>query len=485
MFHSTNVLAQEETQLIINGNMTRELSELNNRTIILKDNAYLTIKNVYFEYIFNRSLHTFEINLYDNANLEIINSTLPAGISLYNSSSVAIVNSTVFHASWCRVHNSYHNGSGIFVHDHSTFNTMNSKIGYIRSKGRNSGTVQGGSVMEIWTSSQESDMELLVDVKNCSVNRVHLNQPNIQVSSIRNGYHDELVIDHKLGTVIHLQESDLVDGLSLTYRDSPIEIDNSDIFVLVSHGCPRVEVFDSYIWDIVLWDSENVELGNCTVDYFTSINDNIVEINLNRTNIGRFDGHVSHFYRLNAIKSRIKEFYQGRNAEMSLYGMEIDFLDGDMEYLSMSGVFNIENNSLPVLISGTFDKPNITIDRVFPVYVQQLNQPIEGVLVEVSDENEVVFITRTDDEGLAKVQLLFVDKIWIEDQKVKMDSNLTQVYKLRVSDSNGFEYVQNLGVYSESPISVEYEDRVDEALLFIISVLCIVSMLVILRKALK
>ena len=457
MFHSTNVQAQEETQLIIDGNMTIELSELDNRTIILRDNAYLKINNVHMETIFNRSYSTIKLQVYDDANLEIINSTLPATVSLYNSSSVSIVNSTVFHASWCSVSHGFHNGSGIFARGFSDFKIRDSKIGYIRAYENNSGNVFGTSVMELGSTSVGIETNIVIDVENSTIGRVHLTEPEKKLSNIKKGFHEDLLFDQKVGTEIQLYNSELRDGLSVYFRDRDLEIIDCDIYVLNTVNCSQVELTDSNVMILTLSHTERVELENCNVTGFYIRSESDLELTLNHTHIERYDVDILNSYKLFARDSAIDVFYQGKRVEMELYGVDVAFQERDMERLSMVGEFNLENNTLPVLVSQVYLNTNMTVDRVFPVIVQNLNVPVEDALVEVLDDDEVVYRTYTDNEGNAKVRLIFFERVRLGNHEMLRDSNVTQAYLLRVSTTNGFEYVHRLDVYSVIPILVTPE----------------------------
>ena len=478
-FSSTITYAQDDTQLIIDGNTSIELTELETRSIIVRDNASLTLRNVHLQTIFYNGSDTVKIQLYDNSNLIITNSSIPASVVLFNQSRVEVINSTVFHAFWCPIHKMFHNSSGIFSQDYSTFNVINSKIGYIRADGINVGNVEGGSVMEIWPSGNP-DSNVRVVAEKCNVGRVHLNEPQRNISNIRIGYYEDLLFDQQIGASIQLHKTELTSGMSLTFKNSLVEIENCDIVVLEAIDCPRVEVTDSYIWDIVLWDPKNIRLDNCSVDYFTSINEERCEIILDQCSIIRFDGYVSHFYSLTATDSVIDRFYQGRRAEMTLNDMKINFLHGDMEYLSLSGNFNLENNTLPVLIFGKSLNANITVQREYPINVQHLNTPIEDTLIEVLDENEVIKSTRTDSEGYACIQISFFER-YIHEDKLLHETNLTKNYTLRVIDQ-GTEYTQKLGVYTITPIIIEVEHGVDKTVLVLIALFCLILSLILVRK---
>ena len=133
IFHIGVVSAESDSELKFDGTTITYLTKLNASKIILRENASLTIQNIEMETIFYNESNTINVKLYDNSKISISNSSIPASIQGFNSSRIEIYNSSVFHASWCRVHHSFHNGSGLFVHDNSEFIAKNSKIGYIRA----------------------------------------------------------------------------------------------------------------------------------------------------------------------------------------------------------------------------------------------------------------------------------------------------------------------------------------------------------------
>jgi len=281
--------------------------------------------------------------------------------------------------------------------------------------------------------------------------------------------------------LVHLHTSLLRDGVSVTFRDGPVRIDDCDIVVLDAFNCSLVEVTDSYAWDIVLWDSELALLGNCSVDYFNIIDRDLCDIVLDNCFIGRFGGDVG-FYRLNASDSVIDDFYPGQSSEMNLNGMNVTFQSADMSYLSLHGDYNLGNNTLPALVFGGSPSANITVCRMYPVRVQRGDTPVEGAVVEVLDGDEVIRNAITDGDGYAVFQLVYFKGYRRELNTFLQESNLTNSYTLRVTEGSE-TYTQSLGAYTVTPINVAFENSVNRNVLLLIVILCLLSSIVLIWRA--
>ena len=482
VYSITLVHAEEDAPHIFDGTTDSNLTELPTNNLILRDNASLIIQNIHLETIFYNSTEIITITLYDNSNLIIINSSIPASIELYNSSKVEVRDSTILHAYWCRIHNTFHNSSGIFTHDYSSFNVSDSKLGYIRSDGENIGQASTVNVMELWASGGV-DSSLNLYAENCNIGRVHLTNPPNRLTGIRAGYYENLILNQQTGVSIKLHKSELKEGLSLTFQDSTINVDNCDIYVLDAVNCSRITVSDSIVWDLVVWEIGDVELVNCSVDYFSLLNNDVCEVVLDHCWIGRFDGFASSFYRLFATDSVIDYFYQGRMVDMTLNGVSIELQEwnSDVEYLSIEGVFDLENGSLPVLVLRNGLNANISVSKRFPVLVRQMIDPVEDALIEVLDGDKVLASARTGRDGYADIQLRFFEGYMNVNNGIVHETNLTNIYTLRVS-VNEFTNTQTISVYTVTPISVEVQTNNNKTVLTLIAIFCILISIILLGK---
>ncbi|MBN2334267.1 hypothetical protein JXL21_01825 [Candidatus Bathyarchaeota archaeon] len=438
--------------------------------ITVHDDSTLIIRDIDPYTATYNDTQEIDVKAYDGSKVIILNSSLQGSVSLYNRSLLTVQDAAIFRAYWCRIHHDFHNGSGFSAFDQSRFTVGDSKVGVINAHDRSSGRVSGSDIMEI--RARETSVNVSVAATDSRVRRVHLYSPSEPVFGISEGFYSELVFTQRDGASLTLRDCDL-EAVSVTSRDCDIEVSSCDVYVLTAVDCSSVEVNDCYIWVVDSYDANGVfAFTDCRVDYLNYITGEAV-VKLKNCVIGRFEPPSVHS--LEAVGTTIRSYYVGQASNLYLDKSTVALYGDTVESLYMEGDFNLENNSLPPF-GGWYR--NVTIRRTYPIQVIVNNLPAEGVEVQFYKDDALYRSVETDGEGKARVQLLFIDVSLVDDAGLRSYGNATDALLLRAAvGDEAFE--QQVDVYTKTPIIIELRYTENPSLLYLVAVLCVVTIAVI------